>query len=607
MADYSLALNVKPLQLEDPLTAYGRFATIQNAQNQNALAQYQLSAAKRSDEESNALRQLFANPENVDQTSPEFIRRIYGVSPEAGLKYEKNIFERKKEQGIFDKTESELLTSELNRAKGLIGQAQTPEELATIVSNIYNPKTRTGKYFSSLGLDVNTALSAIAQTKNNPQAFYTLLESFASSGDKLIDNLRARAEEAQMRPQPRFGGASTETSAPQENALGMRLGTPAPTPTQTVLGAPVAGVANITAVPTPQFKTRSLSLETEPPAPVAAPELAPATTFAKQRLASVEQQIVNMQTVLARFPGNTKAANELKAAVEERNKLVAEDLASRKFEQEKKIAVEYVRTTKGVIKVNKADGTSELVLGPDGKPVMDVSAASEIDQQRHRQEMERQGRVNLSLEERRARVLEENARIAKDPVIQQQLEAARTLGRKAAENQATATAVLPKVITTGELALNTIDQMIGQRDAKGNLIKGEKPHPGFEYAVGFNLPVQMIPGTEAANFKTLFDQIKGSAFLQAFETLKGGGQISEKEGEKATSALNRMSLAQTELEFIKAALEFKSVVQSGIANAKAKTSSSAAAPAAAASKAPAGVPQDVWSVMTPDERKLWQK
>jgi hypothetical protein len=33
----------------------------------------------------------------------------------------------------------------------------------------------------------------------------------------------------------------------------------------------------------------------------------------------------------------------------------------------------------------------------------------------------------------------------------------------------------------------------------------------------------------------------------------------------------------------------------------------AAAKPAAASKAPAGVPQDVWSVMTPDERKLWQK
>jgi hypothetical protein len=401
MADYSIALGVKPLQLEDPLTSYGRFAAIQNAQNQNALAQYQLSAAKRSDEESNALRKLFANPENVDQTSPEFIRRIYGVSPEAGLKYEKSIFERKKEQGIFDKTESELLTSELNRAKGLIGQAQTPEELAPIVSNLYNPKTRTGKYFSSLGLDVNTALSAIAQTKNNPQAFYTLLESFASSGDKLIDNLRARAEEAQMRPQPRFGGAPTETPAPQENALGMRLGTSAPTPTQTALGAPVAGVANTTAVSAPQLKTRSLSFETEPPAPVAAPEAEAATTFAKQRLALVEKKIGDMQTVLASFPGNQRAAEALKAAVDERNKLVAEDLASQKFKLEQKTAIEYIKAPEGVIKVDKVNGTSEFVLGPDGKRVMDVSAAQAAETVRSNAEREKADRARLGLERQR--------------------------------------------------------------------------------------------------------------------------------------------------------------------------------------------------------------
>jgi hypothetical protein len=316
---------------------------------------------------------------------------------------------------------------------------------------------------------------------------------------------------------------------------------------------------------------------TQPPTPAAATP----TTFTTGRLVTLEQRINQLQNILADNPGNKLAADNLKLAVDERDKLVAQDLAAQKFKFEQKTAIEYVKTTKGVLRVNKADGTSELVLGPDGKPVMDVSAASEIDQQRHRQEMERQGRANLSLEERRIRISAENARIAKDPIIQQQLEAARTLGRKTAENQATATAVLPKVISTGELALNTIDQMIGQRDAKGNLIKGEKPHPGFENAVGFGLPLQMVPGTEAANFKTLFDQIKGSAFLQAFETLKGGGQISEKEGDKATSALNRMNLAQTEPEFIRAALEFKSVVQNGLANARAKAKVGSSGTAAA--------------------------
>jgi len=62
MADYSLALGVKPLQLEDPLTSYGRFATIQNAQNQNALAQYQLAAAQRAEGQQNALYEQAQTP-----------------------------------------------------------------------------------------------------------------------------------------------------------------------------------------------------------------------------------------------------------------------------------------------------------------------------------------------------------------------------------------------------------------------------------------------------------------------------------------------------------------------------------------------------------------
>ena len=48
--DPNIALGGKPLQLENPLAQYSQFAQIQNAQNQNALAQYQLSAAKRADD-----------------------------------------------------------------------------------------------------------------------------------------------------------------------------------------------------------------------------------------------------------------------------------------------------------------------------------------------------------------------------------------------------------------------------------------------------------------------------------------------------------------------------------------------------------------------------
>jgi hypothetical protein len=52
-----------------------------------------------------------------------------------------------------------------------------------------------------------------------------------------------------------------------------------------------------------------------------------------------------------------------------------------------------------------------------------------------------------------------------------------------------------------------------------------------------------LPSVDAARAATFLDQIGGAAFLTAFETLKGGGQITEVEGEKATNAIARLSTA----------------------------------------------------------------
>jgi hypothetical protein len=117
------------------------------------------------------------------------------------------------------------------------------------------------------------------------------------------------------------------------------------------------------------------------------------------------------------------------------------------------------------------------------------------------------------------------------------------------------------------------------RDSKtGKLIKGSKPHPGFKAAVGLGdiwtlgIPgvAQVTPGTDAAGFKSRFEQSTGQSFLEAYESLKGGGAITEAEGKKATSAINRMSLSTSEDEFIRAALDLQDVVRTGVANAQAK-------------------------------------
>ncbi len=138
-----------------------------------------------------------------------------------------------------------------------------------------------------------------------------------------------------------------------------------------------------------------------------------------------------------------------------------------------------------------------------------------------------------------------------------------------------------KIIEGGALMVGKIDAMIGKRDSAGKLIEGSKPHPGFEGAVGTAIPLvdgltmwgaQYVPGTDAADFKARLEEVKGGAFLKAFETLKGAGQITQIEGEKATAAITRMGAAQSEAEFARAALEFRDVVAKGIERASAMKS-----------------------------------
>lgn len=164
------------------------------------------------------------------------------------------------------------------------------------------------------------------------------------------------------------------------------------------------------------------------------------------------------------------------------------------------------------------------------------------------------------------------------PRLQQQLSMVGPT--KAAEVKAAAQAQaaldLPTAQAKANQALQLVDQMIGTKGRE--LRPGEKevaPHSGFSAAVGatWTPGARFVPGTEAANFQALYDQVKGGAFLQAFESLKGAGQITEVEGTKATQAITRMQLAQSEAEFIKAAREFQDSAKRGMELAKQRAGS----------------------------------
>lgn len=90
-----------------------------------------------------------------------------------------------------------------------------------------------------------------------------------------------------------------------------------------------------------------------------------------------------------------------------------------------------------------------------------------------------------------------------------------------------------------------------------NMIDSLLTDPELASGVGWKSTLGVLPETKAKELKTKIDQIKGDVFLKAYEGLRGGGQITQPEGEKATQALARIDPALSVDEFKKALLELR--------------------------------------------------
>lgn len=132
--------------------------------------------------------------------------------------------------------------------------------------------------------------------------------------------------------------------------------------------------------------------------------------------------------------------------------------------------------------------------------------------------------------------------------------AGREREEKIGQAQGTAITNLPQVQGAAERALATINQI--------------ERHPGKAYGVGAAGVIPGIPGTAQRGFIALVDQAKGQAFLEAFNALKGGGAITEIEGQKATQAIARLDRAQRPEDFDAALNDLKGVINAGLERAK---------------------------------------
>jgi hypothetical protein len=137
---------------------------------------------------------------------------------------------------------------------------------------------------------------------------------------------------------------------------------------------------------------------------------------------------------------------------------------------------------------------------------------------------------------------------------------------------------LPNALAAGDRIVRGIDDVLAD--------------PYLPKMVG---PVdQWLPNVsgDANRVQAKLDQIQGGTFLQAYNDLRGGGQITEKEGEKATAAYNRLSaMGQDNADYTKALNEFKTEVLKLMDIARTRAGQGGAGSAAPAAPAGGG-----WSI-----------
>lgn len=133
-------------------------------------------------------------------------------------------------------------------------------------------------------------------------------------------------------------------------------------------------------------------------------------------------------------------------------------------------------------------------------------------------------------------------------------EAEKAMGKAEGEAAGTAITGLSAAETKAAEGIALIDSIIT-----------DEALPGITGMIQGRLPPLTQAGTDL-NVK--IEQVQGKAFLEAFESLKGGGAISEREGEAATQAIARLQRSQSPEAYVEALNELKGILQTGLNNMK---------------------------------------
>ena len=129
-------------------------------------------------------------------------------------------------------------------------------------------------------------------------------------------------------------------------------------------------------------------------------------------------------------------------------------------------------------------------------------------------------------------------------------------------------------IAQANFLLETVDAIIGRPEGNGQTAMLSNPNlDAVLGSVQGKIPMNLFLDQGKTDVLVKIEFLKSNAFMQAFASLKGGGQITEKEGDAATAALAMLNRVQDPKEFTKGLTEFANIIRRGREKAKRLTAS----------------------------------
>lgn len=192
----AIALSARPVETPDVLSMFGKVAAIQQAQNQNALAQYQLGAAQREEETTNALSRAYQaayNPETgkIDAAKLRQSLAVGGFGAKIPT-VEKALGELETQTLTRQKLQTDLVDAKIKQSRAFLDTIDVTDPnapaqyLAWHEANHRDPIL--GPALEARGVTADQSRARIEKTlQQGPQAFAQLLAQSKVGAEKFME------------------------------------------------------------------------------------------------------------------------------------------------------------------------------------------------------------------------------------------------------------------------------------------------------------------------------------------------------------------------------------------------------------------------------------